>query len=166
MYLTYYMHFAGIKELIGSTRWHSGWGTAPQTRSMRGRLPMLSLEFFIDIILPAALWPWGSLSLWRKWVPGIFPGVKAAGAYGWQCCHLNVTMVLNLIAPNFWNLQGLSRPVMGLLYLSKSTVLRRIKISLYFNLLLILQYFMFCVRAVILTEDGVRWIEMCRRYKV
>ena len=27
--------------------------------------------------------PWGRLSLW-KWVPGISPGVKAAGAYGWR----------------------------------------------------------------------------------
>jgi hypothetical protein len=40
------------------------------------RFPMVSLEFFIDIILPTALCPLGQISLSQKWVPGIFPGSK------------------------------------------------------------------------------------------
>jgi hypothetical protein len=36
--------------------------------------------------------PWSRLSLW-KWVPGISPGVKAAGAFGWQPTTLVVPKV-------------------------------------------------------------------------
>jgi len=34
----------------------------------------VSMEFFIDLILLATLWPWGWLILYQKWVPGIFLG--------------------------------------------------------------------------------------------
>ena len=35
-----------------------GLGIARQAERSRVRFPMVSLEFFIDIILPAALWSW------------------------------------------------------------------------------------------------------------
>jgi hypothetical protein len=51
-----------------------GWGTALQAGGSRFRFSKVSSEFFINIILPAAVWPWGRLSFYQKWVPGIFPG--------------------------------------------------------------------------------------------
>ena len=45
--------------------------------------------------------PWGRLSLW-KWVPGISPGVKAAGAYGWR--------PTTLVVPNIEMIRGLNLP--------------------------------------------------------
>jgi hypothetical protein len=39
------------------------WGTALQVGRSQVRFPMVSSEFFVDIILPAALRPWGWLSL-------------------------------------------------------------------------------------------------------
>jgi len=38
-------------------------GTALQAGRSRVRFPVVSLEFFIDLILPATLCPWGRLSL-------------------------------------------------------------------------------------------------------
>jgi hypothetical protein len=57
------------------------------------------------------LWPWGWLSLYQKWVPGIFPGGK--GDLTTFMCRLS----WNLGASTSWYPQDLSRAVMGLLYL-------------------------------------------------
>ena len=66
--LSWQMDFSGVRG--GAV----GWSTALQVGRSRVRFPMVSLQFFTDIILPAALWPWGRLRLWQKWVPGTFPG--------------------------------------------------------------------------------------------
>jgi len=47
----------------GGTRWRSWLSTALQASRSRVRSAMVSLEFFIGIILPLALWPWGWLRL-------------------------------------------------------------------------------------------------------
>jgi len=39
-----------------------GWETALQAGSSRIRFPIGSVRFFIDLILPAALWSWVRLS--------------------------------------------------------------------------------------------------------
>jgi len=70
-----------------------------QTSRLRVWFPMVSLEFFSDIILPVAPWPWGQLSLWQKWVPGVFPGGK-----GGLCIRLTTFVMksgnINFLEPS------------------------------------------------------------------
>jgi len=73
------------------------------------------------------IWPWGWLSLQQKWVPRIFPG----GLRRLVCRADNFTTCMcqkswNLVASASWKPQGLSRPVMGLLYIVYFYIIFRI----------------------------------------
>jgi hypothetical protein len=57
------LRFEFITIFNWGARWHSVSGTTLQTGRSRVRFPLVSLEFFSDIILPVAIWPWGRLSL-------------------------------------------------------------------------------------------------------
>jgi hypothetical protein len=63
-----------------------GWGTMLQAGRSEVLFLMRSLDFSVDLLLPVTLWPWGQLSLWQKWVPGIFLGVK-----GSRCVRLTTS---------------------------------------------------------------------------
>ena len=86
-----------------------GWGTALHAGRSRVRFPMVSLEFFIDISHPAALWPWGRLSLQQKWVPGILPVGKDGRCVGLTTLPPSCADFLETCEPQ--------PPGMGLLYL-------------------------------------------------
>ena len=75
-----------------------GSGTALRAGRSLVRIPIVSLEFFIDIILPAALWPWGRLSL--QPAPRIFPGDKAG-----RCVRLTTLPLSCADCPEIWEPQ-------------------------------------------------------------
>jgi hypothetical protein len=59
-----------------------GWENMLQAWRSRVWFPVMSLDFSINIIFPAAICPYGRLSLWKKWVPGIFLVVKGGRHIG------------------------------------------------------------------------------------
>jgi hypothetical protein len=58
---------------------------------------------------------WGRLSLW-KWVPGISPGIKVAGVFGWRPTTLVVTKVEKIRGLKLPESLGPPRPVAGYFY--------------------------------------------------
>ena len=82
----FHTHNPNIKQrhivLLGARGGKVGWGTVLQPRRSGVQFPMLSLAFFIDTILLAALWPWGRLRLQQNCVSGIFRGGKGGRCVG------------------------------------------------------------------------------------
>jgi hypothetical protein len=58
-----FQYFAESYHYQSGTRWRRWSRRALQVGRSRVRFPTVSLQFFIGIILPAALWPWGWLNL-------------------------------------------------------------------------------------------------------
>jgi hypothetical protein len=75
-----------ICTVIGAHGSIDGWSTLLQARKITGLSPD-EVDFSVDLILATDLWPWGRLSLWQKWVPGIFLGVEGSQ-------HIRVTTLL------------------------------------------------------------------------
>jgi len=133
---------------------------------------MVSLEFFLGVILPAALWTWGRPSLQQKWVPGKFSGgwrrpVRGADNLTTFTCWL----YWNLGAPSFWKAQGLSRPVQGLLCMYHSANWFSLRNATYTNKTNSI-YHILCVFKILvqeLPEDGTevpKHVELIKDYSL
>ena len=106
-----------INVLVHRRGAHSGavgWGTALQAGRLRVRFPMVSLKFFIDIILLALGLTQPLTEMSNR---DISWGVQQVVCRADNLTTLMCGLSWNMGASTSWNPQGLSRSVMGLLYL-------------------------------------------------
>jgi hypothetical protein len=104
------LNFVEVFCLCGVRGDAVGWGTALQAGRLRLRLPMESLRFFIDSVLPAALCSWVDLASTRNEYQGCIlwsKSCRCAGLSTWppSCADLLAT----LEATSSRNFRGLSR---------------------------------------------------------
>ena len=94
-----------------------GWGSALQVGRSRVRFPIVSLEFFIDIIFLATMALGLTQPLTEINTRNISWGQRRPVCRADKLKTFMCRLSWNLRASDSWKPQGLSRPVMGLLYL-------------------------------------------------
>jgi hypothetical protein len=92
-------------------------GTALQAGRSRFRLPMVSLEFFIDNLSGRTMAPGSTERLTEISIKNISCGQKRPVRWADNLITFMCRLSVNLEASTPWNPQGLSRPLQRLLYL-------------------------------------------------
>jgi len=113
----YVLRFIIYVCLIRGTRWREWLSHCATSRKVAGSISDDVNWTFIDLNLPAALWPRSLLSL-RKEYQGYL--LESKGSRCVQLTTLPLSCVDRLVilgSTNSWSPKGLFRPVMGQLYL-------------------------------------------------